>query len=188
MAYNNNYKKKKYPERRDPDVPLTEKEIKDLTSKAKDLCFYYLMKTDKTRQELKNRLYQKFIPAEIIESVLDDLEQRGYINDAKLAASFVHSKTSYGNLGKRAIESKLQARGVSRDLISDATDSIDMEEEFDKAKKLAVSRLRSTKKLDKQKRYQTLLNYLLRRGYGGDNAYRAVREALDEEDIDDEDF
>lgn len=185
MAYGN-YKKKKFPERRDPDVPLTDEERKKLTSQARSLCFYYLGKTDKTRKELKDRLYQKFIPADIIEDTLNELENENYINDSKLANSFVRSQVDYGTLGKRAIEMKLYAKGVSKEEIAEATSVIDMDEEYDKARALVETRLRSTRGLDGKKRYQKLVSFVMRRGYGGDIAYRAVREAIDEEEIEDE--
>ena len=185
MTYNN--RKKKFTERRDPDVPLTDAERKELTSRARNLCFYYMTRSDKTRKELKTRLFQKFIPADIIEEVLNEMEDDGYVDDAKLAVNFVRNKSEYANMGKRAIENKLYQKGIDKDLIQEATSSIDMEGEFGKAKDLALSRLYSTSKMDKQKRYTKIVSLVIRRGFTGDVAYRAVREAIDEEETELED-
>jgi regulatory protein len=184
MAYGNYGKKKKYVPY-DPDAVLTEDDLKKLRVKARNLCFYYLTKTDKTRKELQQRLYQKHIPADIIEDTLNELENDGYVNDEKYANNFVRIKTEYGNLGKNGIKQKLSQKGVDRNIIDEATSDIDNDEEFEKAKELAQTRLRSTHTLDPQKRYIKLVSFVLRRGYGADVTYKAVREAIDEEDPED---
>lgn len=179
MGYNN--KKRKFVPPRDPNEPYTDLELKKMREKAKKLCFYYLNKSDKTRKELELRLKNQQILPEIIEETLNDMEERNYVNDQRLAEHFVQTRTEWGGLGKNAISMKLSQRGIDRNIIDEAISEVDVDKEFDKAKNLAKTRLRSTSKLESRKRYNTLVMYLMRRGFGGDVAYTAVSEAIAEE-------
>lgn len=182
MSYGEGYSKKKWVEKRDPSIPLTEAEVKKLKTRAMNVSLYALGNSEITRKDLKTKLYRKDIPDSIIEETLDLLEDKGYLNDARYAEAFVHSKIQYSKLSKRTIQAKLRLKGVDSSIIEKATADIEPEDEEEQAKELAQSRLRPTQKLERQKRFNTIVSYLLRRGYASSVAYSVTREVLNEEE------
>lgn len=182
MAYGNGYNKKKWVERRDPSIPLTDSEVKKLKTQAMNVSLYALGNSEITRKDLHSKLYRKDIPESIIEETLDILEDKGYLNDARYAEAFVHSKQQYSKLSKRNIQAKLRMKGVDSSIIEKATEQIDPEVEEEQARDLARSRLRPTQKLERQKRFNTIVSFLLRRGYASNVAYAVTREVLNEEE------
>lgn len=74
-----------------------------------------------SRAELRRKLHARCETPELLEQVLDDLEQRGYLSDARYVEQYVLSRKRKG-FGPVRIRQELQERGVSADLIEPATD------------------------------------------------------------------
>ncbi|WP_234422212.1 regulatory protein RecX [Sedimenticola thiotaurini] len=74
-----------------------------------------------SRAELRRKLHARCETPALLEQVLDGLEQRGYLSDARYVEQYVSSRKRKG-FGPVRIRQELQERGVSADLIEPATD------------------------------------------------------------------
>jgi regulatory protein len=148
-------------------VPPTDEENEKMERQAKNVTEYWLGQSDRSRKANK---------------VLNYYEERDYINDERFANQFVHSKTTYEKLGKRAIAFKLREKGVDADLIASAIDEIDEENEEEQARELALRKARSNRRYEYQKRVQQIAGLLSRRGYSGSLIFRLAKEAIEEID------
>lgn len=171
----------------EPDEPLTEKQLERLLKKMENICVWYLTKGKKTRKELEMKLRERRYPKDYIDRVLDKLEARGEIDDKEYAEYFAYSRHQYDRLGKRAIENKLRLKGVSSEIIAEAVELIDVDEEYENAKILVERRVRSTRNLEPQKRLERLARMLIGKGYDLGTAFTIVKEVLAEvKDAEDE--
>jgi len=178
---NNRRQYKPAPPKRDPNVPLTENEREKLTRRSFNVCYWHLGRSDKTRKELYDKLVIKDIPADIIESTLNKLEDDNYINDVRYTENFIRSRQEYRKLGKRAIEFELKRKGISNDIAREALSEIESDTEYENAVALVQSKLKSSRGLERQKRTNRLVSMLARKGYDGGIAFSVVKEALDNE-------
>lgn len=79
-----------------------------------------------SRMELRRKLKARCETPESLELVLDGLEQRGYLSDARFVEQYVESRKRKG-FGPVRIRQELQERGVTADLVDPATDPADGE-------------------------------------------------------------
>ncbi len=163
-----------------PEEPLTEKQLERVLKKMENICVWYLTKSKKTRKELEMKLKERRYPKDYIDTVLDKLESRGEIDDKEYAEYFTHSRHQYDRLGKRAIENKLRMKGVSSEIIAEAVELIDSDNEYENGKILVERRARSTRNLDSQKRLEKLARMLISKGYDLGTAFIIVKEVLAE--------
>lgn len=154
----------------------------DADIRVRDAALNLLSYRARTRSELKRRLHQKGFRSARIDPCLDRLEDKGLIDDAAVAASFVRDRLRHKPRGRAALSSELRAKGVSRDVIDGAIDDVFEETETDDrtlARTVAegwVGR-QSRSTLDaltadgytqaRQKARRRLVGYLTRRGFRG---------------------
>ncbi len=119
---------------------------------AKSYAFYLLSKRDYFKDELKQKLLKKGFDKEQVENVLSYLEDKGYINDAKLKERQKELTIKKGESPLK-LKSKLYRKGV-KDLQIDFS-----EEEIFQA---AVERV---KKYKKEKEFKKVVSYLINRGF-----------------------
>ncbi len=155
--------------------------VADPAARARDICLRLLTGTAKTRKQLADALRKREIPDEVAEEVLARFEDVGLIDDAAFAAAWVESRHAGRGLARRALAQELRTRGVAAPLVEDAVAQLDPDEEMATARALVDRKLRATAGLDRQVRMRRLVGMLARRGYAEGLAFRAVREALDEE-------
>ncbi len=74
-----------------------------------------------SRMELRRKLQSRCEVPALLESVLDELELRGYLSDARFAEQYVNSRKQKG-FGPVRIRQELQERGVDSSLIDLSTD------------------------------------------------------------------
>src|SRR5438309_1029837 len=78
----------------------------------------YLSQREHSRSELERKLAKHAEGREEIARVLDELQQRGFIDHGRVADSVVHRKSA--RLGALRIKQELQAKGVEAPLVSAA--------------------------------------------------------------------
>lgn len=163
---------------------LTPQEVAKFISRVRYTVMYHLQKGDKTRHELEQKLLKKVdIPSIYFGPVLDEYEEKNFINDERYASTFAHSRAEYRKQGKGVIQMELVRKGVAREIIDAALEDWDEDEAEDRARELVRRRLRATQKLERQKRVQSLVGMLARKGYPFGTAFSVVKEVLDEADL-----
>jgi len=112
-----------------------------------------------------------------VEAVLDELEQRGLLSDARAADALVHAKAA--RFGNRRLRQALQARALPADLIDSALQGT---RDTELARALQVWQRRfGTPPADARERARQM-RFLLARGFGADVAQRVLRHRPDAPD------
>jgi regulatory protein len=106
-----------------------------------------------------------------IECVLDDLEQRGLVSDARAAEALLHAKAP--RYGTRRLRQALQARALPADLVEQAVRDA-RTSEWSRA--CAIWRRRFGTAPGDAREHARQLRFLLARGFEADLARRVIRE------------
>jgi regulatory protein len=133
----------------------------------------------RTRAHLADALRRRGVEQDAAAAVLARFAEVGLIDDAMFASTWVESRHHGRGLGRRALASELNRRGVDRSDIDAAVAQISPETELATARALVERRLASTAGQPAQVRFRRLAGMLARKGYPAGIAYRVVREALE---------
>ena len=88
----------------------------DADIRVRDAALNLISYRARTRTELRRRLRQKgFRPARI-DLCLDRLEEKGFVDDAAVAAAFVRDRLRHRPRGQARLSTELRAKGVDGDL------------------------------------------------------------------------
>jgi regulatory protein len=116
-------------------------------------------------------------PDEVAAEV-ERLEAAGLLDDRVLAEDLVRSLRDRKGLGRSAINSELRRRRVDQAAIDEALDSVDVDDELERATEVAVKRAGQLSSYDRQTAERRLSAFLMRRGYSGSVVGAAVAAAL----------
>jgi regulatory protein len=180
-----------------------------LASGLKARALYWLARREHSRHELQTKLKAHIAhqqPAQpndedmadeaehtqhILDTVLDELEQAGWLSDSRTAQALVHSRQQRG-LGVRRITQDLKRKGLDSATITTATADLH-DTEVQRALALLQKRKGSIAALGgedeaddasssprsaqqaRQKAWQKHYQFLIRRGFTADVAQRALR-------------
>jgi regulatory protein len=147
-------------------------------ARAQGICLRLLTARPRSRAELADALRRRGIPEGVGESVLDRLGEVGLIDDAAFAESAVHSAHRYRGLGRRALRTELQRKGVPSEIADHAVAEVRPEDEEQRARELVQRKLRSTTARDASSLARRLGAMLARKGYSERLAWRVVHDEL----------
>ena len=142
----------------------------------------------RTAQEVRDALTRKGFDEAVAEDTVADLERLGLVDDAAYARQFVTSRFQARGYGPARLRQDLIKRGVARASIDAALDALTEAEDLgDEARRQAEKRWASlASEADDRKRRKKTMDYLVRRGFGFDQARSAVDAvASDDETWDD---
>ena len=115
--------------------------------------------------------------------VLNVLVEEKYVDDRRYAAAFARDKSSIAGWGAVKIRYMLSAKGISRDIISEALEEVDVRKADDRLRKLLENKNRSLKE-DPQRKMK-LLRFALGRGYSYDEV-SAILNVIEKKGYDEE--
>ncbi|MBL0939776.1 MAG: RecX family transcriptional regulator [Gemmatimonadaceae bacterium] len=150
--------------------------ITDLTDRAMDM----LARGRRTRRELEQRLRRREANPGQIREALDRLEASGVLSDEAVAGAEASARLRRGEAPARVTQ-QLRRKGVAGRVAAEAVAEAVEADDFDEAsacQAVAVKRARSLAGLEPEVAMRRLLAFLLRRGYGGQIARQAAKEAL----------
>ena len=148
---------------------------------ARSIALDRIAARNRTRHELAQALKAKNVPPEVAEQVLDRLQEVGLVNDAAFAEAWVGSRQQRRHLSRPALRRELQAKGVDREQIDVALESVDYGDELAAARELARRRHAAIAELPHPVRYRRLAGALSRRGFGSGIVTQVLLEVLGEE-------
>ena len=105
--------------------------------------------------------------------VLNTLVDEKYVDDLRYASAFARDKSSIAGWGAVKIRYMLSAKGISKDIISEALEEVDVRKADDRLRKLLENKDRSLKE-DPQRKMK-LLRFALGRGYSYEEADERIR-------------
>ena len=130
----------------------------------------------RSQAELRERLGEK-CDDEAVGQVIARLEELGYVNDERFAASFAAARIATRPLGRVRLRRDLQRRKVSGEVAENAMNAAYEETNEETLIDLAIAkRLRTRGEPRTRQDAQKLFTYLLRQGFDYDLVMRKVRE------------
>ncbi len=151
---------------------LSEEEKNNLLSqtkklKLKDSAFRLLGMRRHSKYELFQKLVRKGFDKAEINSILDELSSKGYLNDIEFAKAYLDERLSKKKVGKNKIKAELISKGLDKNIIenvlSNIEDSISEETAVILANKKLVSLRR--KENDKRKILLKISAFLFAKGF-----------------------
>jgi regulatory protein len=157
------------------DDPDTDPDAEDV---ARSIVLRKLSAQARTRQELSKAMKAKNVPDDVGSAVLDRMEDVGLVDDAEFAREWVRSRQSRRYLSRTALRRELNSKGVAKDQIDSALETVDGEDEYAAALALAQKKLRSMAGLQHEVQYRRLAGALARRGFGSGTSSKVLAEVL----------
>lgn len=136
---------------------------------AKSKVLKYILYKKRSKQEVKNKFYNS-IEEEMLNNIIDELEENGYIDDFNYVERTVNEYIALNNLSLKEVRYKLMAKGINSGLIDEYFSKYQermQEYEVYSARNLII-------KKEKQMDENTLMQFLLKKGYKSDNIRQAI--------------
>ena len=136
---------------------------------AKSKVLKYILYKKRSKQEVKNKFYNS-IEEEMLNNIIDELEENGYIDDFNYVERAVNEYIALNNLSLKEVRYKLMAKGINSGLIDEYFSKYQermQEYEVNSARNLII-------KKEKQMDENTLMQFLLKKGYKSDNIRQAI--------------
>jgi regulatory protein len=140
---------------------------------ARDLAWRALSRRDRTVAELARLLAAKRVGPGESETVVAELVEQGYLDDARYAHQFADDRRRLDGWGAERIERRLRALGVDADLVAAAVGEQDGDAELEAA--LALLRRRFPEPPSTPRDLERALGVLVRKGYDLELAHDALR-------------
>ena len=163
----------------DPESDLQHRDGEpDAYDVARQIVLRQLAMSPKSRQQLRDKLRTRNCPDDVAEAVLDRMASVGLVDDEAYAGMLVRSQQAGRGLARRALARELRTKGVDDETARATLDSIDPEDERDRAAQLVTKKLRSMHGLEPLVQKRRLAGMLARKGYPADLAMAVIREAI----------
>ena len=156
---------------------LSEIQLESEKNTALDKALTHLTATQKTEKQIRDFLLKKGYLAGVCDYVVDKLKDYGFIDDSGYAESYISFAAK--RKGSRLIKMELQSKGVDKDDIEKAMQSLDTSTQEETAKTIAIKYTRG-KEITRELLQKTY-RYLLGKGFDYETAKTALR-ALGEYD------
>jgi regulatory protein len=157
--------------------PAVDQEEAPEHASARQIALRTLAARGRSVSEVRAKLRDRGIDADVIDTEIDRLQAEGLLNDRDLAEQLVWSLTEHKKLGPVAIRQALIKRKIPGVIIDQVVPSAS-EVEPDVIEQLAIERMRVLRGLEPDVQKRRLLGFLARRGYSGSEVYRAVDRAV----------
>lgn len=131
------------------------------------LISYKYLRNLKTKKQLKDYLFKKKINRETIDEVVDELEEKGYVDDYDYAVKLIRDSQNINRDGKRKIIYKLRSKGIKQDVIDEAMSFYDFDKELENINYLYKNRLKMRGYNEKE--ILSCKNYLVNKGFEYEN-------------------
>ena len=140
---------------------------------ARDVAWKALNRRERTVAELGRLLAAKRVEPSAIETVLAELREQGYLDDASYAQRFADDRRRLDAWGAERIERKLLSLGIDRELIAAAIGEQDQAGEMEAALDVLARRFPEPPQTPRDR--DRALGVLVRKGYDLELAHDALR-------------
>lgn len=152
--------------------------------KLRDQAYRYLSRRAHSCQELQLKLSNKGYSKELIQHIISDFLQSGYLNDHDFARSFIIEEINLKKSGPLLIKNKLLKKGISLNICDDLISFLyDFQDQLDNCAFLAGKKYKQGAEDDDQKKKKVLINYLRRKGYNWEHIMKILEGLFNTDDI-----
>lgn len=157
---------------------LTEQRLEELKSEADTDKLYnraigLLARRPRSEWELRDYLKRKKVEPDQVDTILNTLSVRGYVNDEDFARRWVENRRLLKPISKRKLTVELKQKRIGEEIIQKVL-SEDEADELEVLKQLVIKKRTQTRYQDDKK----LMQYLAGQGFG----YADIKAALEKED------
>ena len=145
----------------------------DAAQKAQEYSFRYLSYRPRSTGELRSYLRRKGFDHQLIYMVIDDLQNRDYLNDSDFAQFWIEQRQTHRPRGTFALRYELLQKGVAPEIIDAALVDIDEKDAAMRAAERSAGRWRN---LPRDQYWRKISGFLQRRGF----SYETIREVAEE--------
>jgi regulatory protein len=149
---------------------------------ARELAWRALNRRERTVAEMARILAAKRVEPAVIEEVVGELVEQGFVDDARFARQFAEERRRLDSWGTERIERRLRALGIGREELAGALEAQPHAEELEAA--LAVLRRRFPVPPSTPRDCERALGVLVRKGYELELAHDALRRHADVRELD----
>ena len=136
-------------------------------------------KSERCTDEVRRKLITWGIQSADREEIIESLQRRRFIDDARFANAYVRDKWQFNHWGRRKIMAGLTSKHISGETARTAiAEEIDSEAYYAKLRDIAVTRLRRAGDIGYEQGTKVLRS-LVNAGYEPSLAARAIREAAE---------
>ncbi|HEX8340361.1 MAG TPA: RecX family transcriptional regulator [Tepidisphaeraceae bacterium] len=144
-----------------------------------DQAMRFLEKRLHSRSELRTKLMRQEIGPGIIDSVLEQLVELNYLNDAAFSEARAEAAAKYKHHGRNRAMMELARKGVARETARQAVEGVyEAHDSMAIARDLARKKIPSLRRLEPLVAKRRLYGLLLRRGFDYDTIKPVVEEVL----------
>ncbi len=155
------------------DSGLTDLQDKAIEDKALMRAYDMLSRRQRSVKELQDYLKKKDYDQSLIDKLINQLLEAGYLDDAKFAQAWVDDRRRMQHRSDRELRYELMKKGIDKDIITSVMTQTEESEEA-ALRELIDKKRRQTRYQDREK----LMALLARRGF----RYDQIKRALDSED------
>lgn len=153
-----------------------------LPARAKQRVMYILRDSERSASDIRMKLTEGYYPADIIDLVVCDMEDRGYIDDERYARQFISRKCKGKSLNM--IRQELRFHGVSTELIENCLSELETELSVEECQQDIIRKEFIKRRYDFNEEMPELKNKifasLMRKGFQMDDILRVYREQTSE--------
>ncbi len=153
-----------------PAERLSEIQLESEKNTALDKALTHLTATQKTEKQIREFLLKKGYLAGVCDYVVDRLKDYGLIDDSGYAESYISFAAK--RKGSRLIRMELQSKGVAKEAIDEAMQSLDNGAQEETAKTIVTKYMRG-KEITRES-LQKAYRYLLGKGFDYETAKAAL--------------
>lgn len=163
---------------------LTQEFIDNLRDEAEEEKVYnrilrFATLRPRSEKEIRDWFRRKKVLPGVIKPVFNRLKRAGLVDDEAFAKWWVEQRAEFRQKSRRILGMELRQKGVARETIAKALESVDIPHEVELAKKAAEKKLR-TLRGDFDERRKRLSEFLARRGFFWDTIKKVVEDLVKE--------
>ncbi|MBR2862727.1 MAG: RecX family transcriptional regulator [Bacteroidaceae bacterium] len=129
---------------------------------------------EQCRADVAAYLAKYGLESEAVQRLLDQLEDEGYIDEARYAAAFTHDKVHYDRWGRMKIRQALALKGIAHAAIDAALADIDKVQYETGLRTLLEQKRRTLKETDAFLLQQKLARFAAGRGFEAELIFRLL--------------
>lgn len=146
---------------------------------AREYFFRILSRRDHSRKELKDKAYKKGYSGSFIEEILDEFEQKEYIDDKKFALTYTADKFEFNNWGPYKIRTQLFKKGISRPVVEECIRQVFGEEAIKESMTALIQKKKKRYQREpEEKRQKKIFDFLMRKGYNSNDILKNMEKLL----------
>lgn len=143
-------------------------------NKALARAMEYCARSERSRKEVGTFLESIGAPQDDVDGIISHLEKEKFIDELRYAEAFVSDKHRFNYWGKMKISYQLSAKGITREIINQAFDTLDPDEYYENLKEQLRKKLNTIKGGNYYDKKSKLVRFAASRGYEMDLIYEAV--------------